>query len=91
MQVNSDGGQATSPVLNGTASQMQHWQGIAASKKKSDERILGSGSFVERMLREAEERRERRLQQQACGIDLPVVMRCVGAATGLRAEARKGQ
>ncbi|MCG6538456.1 MAG: hypothetical protein L7F78_28000, partial [Syntrophales bacterium LBB04] len=58
------------------------WSGVKAMRRadtvqKSDERILGNGQFVERVLREAEERMERCYRMQALGVDLGTVTRRV--------------
>ena len=44
------------------------------SVQKSDERLLGNGDFVERVLQEAEERMEHRLRLQALGVTLDTTM-----------------
>ncbi|MCG6537042.1 MAG: transposase [Syntrophales bacterium LBB04] len=63
------------------------WSAVQALRRnhvvqKSDERILGGGHFVERVLKEAEERMEHRLSLQALGVDLDRVIRRACEITG---------
>jgi putative transposase len=58
--------------------------------QKSDERILGNGQFVDRVLREAEEGMEHRFREQVLGIDLATIIWCVCEVTGCgEGELRK--
>jgi putative transposase len=50
---------------------------------KSDERILGDGDFVERVLREAEDRLDRRYLAKAQGLDFEKIVRRVAAAMSI--------
>ncbi len=68
------------------------WRTIRAAyeadiRLTSDERILGSSSFVEKALARVGEDYERRMKLKASGIDLGVVLDVVSAHLGLeRAE-----
>jgi putative transposase len=67
------------------------WSAVKALRRNhtiqtSDERLLGDGAFVERVLREAKERREQRLRRKALGIDLDTVMRRACEITGCADE-----
>ena len=64
------------------------WRAIRAAyeagiRLSSDERILGSSSFVEETLASAGEDYDRRMRLKASGIDLDVVMEVVSAHHGV--------
>ena len=64
------------------------WRAIRAAyeagiRLTSDERILGSSSFVEKTLASAGEDYDRRMRLKACGTDLGVVIDAVCAHLGL--------
>lgn len=67
------------------------WTGVKALREsgdyqKGDERILGEGAFVERLLAEAEERFERRYRLRAKGYDLERVAKRVAELVGVTPE-----
>ena len=57
---------------------MRHTRAV----QKSDERILGNGPFVERALKEAAERIDRRSRLHALGVTLETIMRHAAEVTG---------
>jgi len=71
------------------------WRAIRAAYKAgirltSDERILGSSSFVEKTLASAGEDYDRRMRLKASGIDLEVVMDVVSAHLGVNTAELSG-
>ena len=71
------------------------WRAIRATYKAgirltSDERILGSSSFVEKTLASADEDYDRRMRLKASGIDLDVVMDVVCAHLGVNTAELSG-
>jgi hypothetical protein len=71
------------------------WRAIRAAYKagirlSSDERILGSSSFVEKTLASAGEDYDRRMRLKASGIDLEVVMDVVSAHLGVNTAELSG-
>ena len=56
---------------------------------RADERILGGPEFVERILKEAGEDRERKSRLRQMGIDLPQLVERIGAYFGLEIEDLK--
>jgi REP element-mobilizing transposase RayT len=63
------------------------WSAVQALRRqhairKSDERLLGNGAFVERVLKEAEERMERRLRLEARGVTIDTLIRRVCEVVG---------
>lgn len=67
------------------------WIGVKALREsgnyqKGDERILGEGSFVEKVLSEAEERFERRHRLRAKGYDLERVAKRIAELLGVTPE-----
>ncbi len=71
------------------------WRAIRAAYKAgirltSDERILGSSSFVEKTLASAGEDYDRRMRLKASGIDLEVVMDVVCAHLGVNTAELSG-
>jgi hypothetical protein len=67
------------------------WTGVKALRKaetyqKGDERILGEGAFVERVLAEAEENFERRYRLAAKGYNLNWIAKRVGELLGISCE-----
>ena len=71
------------------------WRAIRAAyeagvRLTSDERILGSSSFVEKTLASAGEDYDRRMRLKACGIDLSVVVNIVSAHLGVNTAELSG-
>ena len=71
------------------------WRAIRAAyeagiRLTSDERILGSSSFVEETLASAGEDYDRRMRLKACGIDLDGVMDVVSAHLGVNTAELSG-
>jgi hypothetical protein len=71
------------------------WRAIRAAymagiRLTSDERILGSSSFVEKTLASASEDYDRRMRLKASGIDLEVVMDVVCAHLGVNTAELSG-
>ena len=67
------------------------WEGVKALREekvyqRNDERILGDGDFVGRVLASAEEAMERRYALQARGIDLAFIASRVSQVLGVKAE-----
>lgn len=63
----------------------------AGMRLKGDERILGDGSFVERVLREREESFEKRLRLQRNGYDLPRLAHRVNELAGVDPLRERGK
>jgi len=57
----------------------------------ADERVLGTGAFVETLLREVEGRSRRREHAQRRRVDLPTLARRMGASLGVAPAALLGQ
>jgi putative transposase len=81
------------PELTGGGLLRSHggWSGVKALREsgdyqKGDERILGEGAFVEKVLAEAEERLERRYLHRAKGHDLEWVANRVARLVGVTRE-----
>ncbi len=53
------------------------WCAVKHAVQTADERVVGNGSFVERVLQQAEEERERRLRLHALGSTPETLMRRV--------------
>jgi chromosomal replication initiation ATPase DnaA len=67
------------------------WEAVRALKKerifqKSDERMLGSGEFVEEVLRAAEEAMEKRYALRSRGFDLQKTASSVAGVLGVKEE-----
>jgi hypothetical protein len=67
------------------------WEGVKALREekvyqRNDERILGDGDFVERVLASAEESMEKHYALRARGVDLAFVARRVSEVMGLKSE-----
>jgi putative transposase len=70
------------------------WKGLKEAREsgqrvKSDERILGSSEFVERVLREADEQLERRSRFRRRGADLRWLIERVAVGFGVETEDLK--
>ena len=68
------------------------WTAVKTMQKaglfqKNDERILGDGEFVEKVLSGANEKMERRYRLQVRGVDFQSVIRRVGELTGIDPDA----
>ena len=75
-----------------------HWEAVKSMKsgrkrERSDERILGGGSFVEAVLRDSESREERRSQLRRQGWTMERVLARAAEVVGSEAEAlmRRGR
>jgi len=67
------------------------WEGVKVLREKkvyqgNDERILGDGDFVGRVLASAEEEMERRYALRACGMDLNAIAARVAEELGIKQE-----
>ena len=67
------------------------WEGVKALREekihqRNDERMLGDGDFVERVLASAEEAMERRYALLARGVDLSFIASRVSAMLGVKSE-----
>ena len=67
------------------------WSTVKALRKtkafqKSDERVLGDGEFVEKVLALANEKRERRWQFKTEGIDFDSILKKVAEVTGVSSD-----
>ncbi|MFO7645071.1 MAG: helix-turn-helix domain-containing protein [Desulfosarcina sp.] len=67
------------------------WLAVKALRKakrfqKSDERVLGDGEFVEKVLSLADEKMERRWGLKAEGVDVEAILKRVSALTGVSPE-----
>jgi hypothetical protein len=67
------------------------WEGVKALREekvyqRSDERILGDGDFVGRVLASAEEAMERRYALRARGVDLALIASRVSEVLGVKQE-----
>jgi REP element-mobilizing transposase RayT len=67
------------------------WQAFKALNRtdthlKSDERILGDSDFVEKVLKKAQEKRERQYQLEADGFNIDQVAQRVAAILGVKCE-----
>jgi chromosomal replication initiation ATPase DnaA len=67
------------------------WLAVKALRKaklfqKSDERVLGDGDFVEKVLALANEKMERRWRLKAEGVDFESILKRVSALTGVSPE-----
>ena len=83
-------------VGGGLTRSMGGWSEVLSSRRKgekeaSDERILGSGKFVERVVKKAEERMKETLRWRKRVMDLKTLLKRVAKREGLEEEEVKGR
>ena len=83
-------------VGGGLIRSMGGWSEVLSSRRRekreaSDERILGGGKFVERVVEEAEERVKETLRWRRQAIDLKTLLKRVAKSEGLENKEMKGR